>query len=147
LTSIIPTLSNGHVFVACTAVIAVLAEFLIIFLGAIPYSAGQVVLELNIVAYVSMVLLGLMVASLMALMFWKLRLPDLPRAPETLGAVVSYVADTRMLGDFEGYEYLDDRDMGARLTMTGKKYVYGKMHGSDGQERYLVDEDTKMGWQ
>lgn len=93
-----------------------------------------------------MALLGLMALSIIALMFWKRRLPDLPRPPDTLGAVVSYVADARMLDDFEGFEYLDDRDMGARLRASGKKYVYEKRHGSDGQERYLVDEDTQLGW-
>jgi hypothetical protein len=144
LTSIFPMLFKGHIFAASMAVIAVLSDIMIIFLGAVPYSSGQIFLELQIASYASMGTLGIMIIGVISLIAWKRRLPDLPRAPDTIAAVVSYVADSRMLDDFEGFEYLDDREMNSRLTGTGKRYVYGKRPGSDGQLRYLVDEDTQL---
>jgi len=145
LTSIFPMLFKGHFFAATMAFIAVLSELLIIFLGAVPYSPGQVLMELLIASYVCMAVLGIMALGIIALIFWRRRLPELPRAPDTIAAVASYVADSRMLDDFEGCEYVDDREMAERVG-AGKRYVYGKRVGSDGQRRYLVDEDTQLGY-
>ena len=139
-------LFKGHLFVAFMAVIAVLSELLIIFLGAVPYSAAQMIIQVKIAAFSCCGILGVMLLGVVLLVLWKRRLPDLPRAPDTLAAVISYVADSRMLDDFQGFEYLDDREMTSRLASTGKRYVYGKRPGSDGQSRYLVDEDTQLAY-
>ena len=88
-----------------------------------------------------MAILGLMVVAAIALMIWKRRLPDLPRAPDTIAAVVSYVSESKMLEDFEGLEYADDRELYQRVATTGKRYVYGKKLATDGVDRYLVDEE------
>jgi hypothetical protein len=144
LTSIFPMLFKGYFFAACMAFIAVLSECMILFLGAIPYSAGQILTEIKVVTFASLGIIGVMVIGVVLLIVWKRSLPDLPRAPDTIAAVVSYVADSRMLDDFEGFEYLDDREMNSRLAVTGKRYVYGKRPGSDGRSRYLVDEDTQL---
>lgn len=144
LTSILPMLFKGHIFVACMAFIAVLADCMILFLGNIPFSAGQILTEIKVASFSCMGILGIMVVGVVFLIVWKRRLPDLPRAPDTIAAVVSYVADSRMLDDFEGFEYLDDRDMTSRLAVTGKRYVYAKRPGSDGRSRYMVDQDTQL---
>jgi hypothetical protein len=83
-----------------------------------------------------------MVIAVIALIIWKRRLPYLPRAPDTVAAVLSYISDSRMLGDFEGCEYLNDRDLGNHIVGLGKRYVYSKLPGSDGQLRYLIDGDS-----
>jgi hypothetical protein len=124
------------------AFVAELADILIIFLAVVPYSAGEVFLELLIACYVSMAVLSLMVVAVIALIIWKRRLPDLPRAPNTVAAVLSYICDSTMLGDFEGCEYLNDRDLGNHIAGLGKKYVYSKLPGSDGQSRYRIDGDS-----
>ncbi len=117
-------------------VVAVLAELLIISLGAVPFSAGQTYKELLVASYASMGILGLMIPTTIALMIWKKRLPDLPRAPDTIAAVVSYVSESKMLEDFEGLEYADDRELYQRVATSGKRYVYGKKLATDGIERY-----------
>jgi hypothetical protein len=142
LTSIFPMLSKRHFLAATMAFVAELADILIIFLAVVPYSAGEVFLELLIACYVSMAVLSLMVIAVIALIIWKRRLPDLPLAPDTVAAVLSYISDSRMLSDFEGCEYLNDRDLGNRIAGLGKRYVYGKRPGSDRQSRYLIDEDS-----
>jgi hypothetical protein len=145
-TSIFPMLFKGHFFSAWMSLITVGSEVLIIFLGSVPFSAGRIRTELFVSTYASFALLSLMAVGVVSLIIWKRRMPDLPRAPETIAAVVSYVADSRMLDDFEGFEYCDDAEMKARLDSTGKRYVYGKRLGSDGQSRYLVDEDTQLNY-
>ncbi|KAF2674646.1 hypothetical protein BT63DRAFT_435720 [Microthyrium microscopicum] len=144
LTSIFPMLFKSHYFASFIACIAVLAELLVIFLGAVPFAPGQFYEELLMACYTSMALLGLMVVSVVIMIIWKRRMPDLPRAPDTVSAVMTYVADSRMLDDFEGAEYCDDNELRNRIGGRGKRYVYGKRPGSDGQSRYLVDEESTL---
>ena len=126
------------------AIIAVLAEFLIIFLGAVPFASGQVFMELLVASFSSIAMLSIMSLGVVALIIWKSRLPKLPRAPDTIAAIASYVADSKMLDDFEGCEYLGNRDLFNRIAGLGKRYTYGKRPGSDGQSRYLIDEDSQL---
>jgi hypothetical protein len=139
-------LLKGYYFSSLMSLITVASEILIIFLGSVPLSAGRIHAELYVATYASFALLSIMFAGVVALVIWKRRMPDLPRAPDTIAAVTSYVADSRMLDDFEGFEYCDDNEMRSRLDTTGKRYVYGKRLGSDGQSRYLVDEDTQLNY-
>lgn len=122
------------------AFVAVVAEILVIFLGAVPYAPGQVYVELLVSAYMSMALLGLMIIAIITLIFWKRNLPDLPRAPDTVAAMITYVSESKMQEDFETAEWCDDRELSGRIVALGKRYVYGKLAGSDGEYRHLVDE-------
>jgi hypothetical protein len=140
-TAVFHMLFRRHYFASFMAVVAVLADPLIIFLGMIPFQAGEIHLEMIISSYASMSILGLQAIAIMALMVWKRRLPDLPRAPDTVVAVVSYVSDAKMLENFEGLEYADDRELFQQIAGSGKRYTYGKKPGTDGVNRYLVDEE------
>lgn len=144
LTSIFPMLFKGYFLATAMAIIAVFADILIIFLGAVPFASGQVYMELLVASYTSLAILGIMVLGLVTLFLWKRVLPHLPRTPDTIAAVASYLADSRMLDDFEGCEYLGNRELSNRIAGLGKRYVYGKWPGSDGQSRYLIDEDTQL---
>jgi len=144
LTSIFPMLFKGYFVAASMAIIAVLADILIIFLGAVPFTSGQVFMELLVASYSSMAILGIMILGLVALFIWKRLLPHLPRTPDTIAAVTSYIADSRMLDDFEGCEYLSNHELSNRIAGLGKRYVYGRWPGSDGHPRYLIDEDSQL---
>ena len=137
-------LFKGYFVATAMAIIAVLADALILFLGAVPFTSGEIFMELLVASFSSMAILGIMILGLVALFVWKRRLPNLPRSPDTIAAVASYVADSRMLEDFEGCEYLDNRQLFNRIAGLGKRYVYGKSLGSDGQSRYLIDEDSQL---
>jgi hypothetical protein len=145
LTSVLPMLLKGYYVGALTALMAVLSDVLIIFLGAVPLSPGQDPLELLVATYTCFAVLGAMVVSVGVMIYWKHGLPDLARAPDTIISVMSYVAHSgRLLEKMEGMEYLDDRDLAGRINRLGKKYVYGKGLATDGTYRHLVDEEMKM---
>jgi hypothetical protein len=135
-------LFNRHFFAAAISSVAVLAELLVVMLGAVPYAASQIHLELVVASYSTMIGLGIMAAAAIALIVWRVRGPDLPRAPNTLAGVVSYVSDSRMVEDFEGCEYMDDTELNGKLGRLGKTYGFGRRPGSDGEQRHLVDEET-----
>jgi hypothetical protein len=135
---------HRHFLAAGLAFTAILADILIVSLAGVPYSPGQIWLELLICSYTSMAILGIMVLSIIALLVWRRKSPDLPRAPDTLLGVISYIADSKMLDDFEGTEVLKDKDIENRINGLGKRYGYGCMVGMDGQTRRMVDEEFKL---
>lgn len=143
-TALFGMLYDRHFFAACLAFTAILADVLVISLAGVPYSPGQIYTELLVCSYTSMAILGIMILSIVALLFWRRSTPDLPRAPDTLMAVMSYVADAKMLDDFDGLESCSGREVEDAVRGLGKRYGYGRFVGMDGQKRLMVDEEFKI---
>ena len=143
-TAIFGMLYHKHVFAASLAFTAILADVLVVSLAGVPYSPGQIWMELIVCSYLSMAVLGVMIIATLALLVWRRRSPDLPRAPDTLLGVISYLADSNMLEDFEGLENVEKREMDDRIMGLGKRYGYGKNMGMDGQKRFMVDEEDRL---
>jgi hypothetical protein len=137
-------LAQGYFFSASVAFAATLAEILVVVLAAIPYSPGEIFLELFICTYTSIGILSLMVIVLVGLMFWRSRLPYLPRTPDTLGGVISYLCASRMLDDFDCSSGLGSRELEKRIVGLGKRYTYGEYVGVDGQVRWMIEESTAL---
>jgi hypothetical protein len=143
-TAFFAMLYHKHFFAAIIALTAIFADLLVISLAGVPYSPGQIWLELLVCSYASMAILGIMILSLVALLVWRRKSPDLPRAPDTLMGVMSYVADARMLDDFEGVDGLKSGEVEDRVVGLGKRYGYGRFVGMDGQSRLMVDEEFRL---
>ena len=135
-------LAQGHVFSASMALVGLLSEVLVVVLAAIPYSPGEIFLELIVCSYTSIGILSLMFLVLISLVFWKRRLPYLPRPPDTLGSVISYICASRMLADFDQCTGLGNRELKRRIAGMGNRYTYGKYVGLDGQLRWMIEEST-----
>jgi hypothetical protein len=135
---------SGHLFAASIALIAVLSDILTVALSVVPYSPGQIYLELLVSSYMSMAILALMVVAIISLLLWRWRwqgMLDLPRRPETLAAVISYVCASRMLDDFEGLECLDGGQRDQQIVGMRKRYGYGRRRCVDGVVRWAIDEN------
>lgn len=143
-TAFIPTLLRGHVFASVIAFVTILAEILVVLVASIPYMPGQIHLEFLLSSFTTMTILGIMLVAILALMRWKWRAPAMPRTPDTIAAVVSYVSESRMLEDLEGCEFLDTQELDNRVRGRGKRYHFGKRLGRDGEERWVVDEETSL---
>jgi hypothetical protein len=143
-TAFVISFAQGYIFSASIAFIAILAEILVVVLAAIPYSPGKIFLELLICTYTSIGILSLMVIVLISLVFWRRKLPYLPRMPDTLGGVISYLCDSHMLDDFDECKELGNRELEKMITRFGKKYRYGKYTGVDGQVRWMIEEGTVL---
>jgi hypothetical protein len=137
-------LYHRHFFAASFALVAILAEILVITLASVPYSPGQIHLELLVCSYTSMGVLALMIMAIVALMLWRRNMPDLPRTPDTVLGVMSYLADSRMLDDFDGCEMLSNKEADDRVNGLGKRYGYGRFVGVDGQVKWMVDEENSV---
>lgn len=77
-------------------------------------------------------------------MVWRKKTPDLPRALDTILGAISYVADSKMLDDFQGCELLTSKETRNWGSGLGKRYGYGRFVGADGQTRWMVDEEMNF---
>ena len=135
-------LAQGYIFGASMAFISFLSEILVVVLAAIPYSPGEIFFEFITCTYTSIGILSGMLLVLICLVFWRRQLPYVPRPPDTLGGVISYICDSRMLDTFDGYTELGNGEMARRISRLGKKYTYGEYEGVDGHVRWMIEESS-----
>jgi len=135
------SLVNGHFFAVLIAFTTFLADILTITLAVIPYSPNEIYLELLICAYTSMAILSLMVLVILGLLFWKRKLRDMPRKPDTLAGVMSYLCDSHLLMDFEGCDTITGAELDKRIGRSGKRYEFGQFVGVSGKQRWMIEEE------
>jgi hypothetical protein len=87
-----------------------------------------------------MAILSLMVLVIMGLLFWKRKLKDMPRKPDTLAGVMSYLCDSHFLVDFESCGRLMGGELEKRIGRAGKRYEFGRFVGVDGKRRWMVEQ-------
>jgi hypothetical protein len=140
ITAIVPLARMGYAvpaFVACTTL---LAEFLVVALAGLPYRPGQLRGEFLFCGVAAMVILVLMLVCLVMVVRWRKKLPTLPRRPDSVAAVMTYVAGTNMARDLEGMEGMKQKEKDQRIERLGKRYAYGIRVDQDGRKRFVVDE-------
>jgi Protein of unknown function (DUF3433) len=140
ITAIIPLAYRRHFFASFVAFITFLSIFIPTTLSGIPFSPNQIDDELYICAYSSMIVLAIMALTIVALVIWRFKLPYLPRRPDSVAAIMSYICASRMVEDFEGSECLSTGMMQKRVEGLKKRYHYGSLIGVDGARRWAVDE-------
>lgn len=82
-----------------------------------------------------------MLVMLLVVNLWREgRVPNLPRKPNNIAAVMTYTIDSRMNADFEGLERVKVEERDIAINRLGKRYRYGERRCTDGKERWVVDE-------
>ncbi len=140
LTAFVPLLRRQHLAAASVAAVGIVAEFLIIFLSGLPYRPGQLRSEFLICGIASLAILFLMVVQLLFVNLWRRQLPHLPRRPDSIGAVMTYIAGTHMVRDFGGLEEASVKDRNRAIRQMNKTYAYGWRKEDNGRFRWVVDE-------
>jgi hypothetical protein len=143
ITSFLPMLRNRHLVPATVAFVAILSEFLVITLSGLPYRPGQLQSEFFFCAISSLVILIFMLGIVVVINIWRRFLPHLPRKPDSVANVLSYVVGSRMCDDFEGLERVKVSDRDKAIRAQAKRYGYGKRAEVDANgetiERWVVD--------
>ena len=125
---------------ASVAFIGLAAEFLIVALSGLPYRPGQQKGEFLFWCILSLSILTIMVVQLIFMAFWRRSLPQLQRSPESIAAVMTYVAGTSMSRDFEEFSQMTTKERDAAVKSLGKEYAYGWRREEGGRVRWVVDE-------
>lgn len=139
LTAFFPLLWHCHYTPALVALIGLVAELLIVALSGLPYRPGQSQGECLFWGIASLAILTIMIAQLIIIALWRRKLPHLPRAPESIAAVMSYVAGTSMTRDFNGLEQLKRQERDRAIRDLEKSYAYWWRREEDGRIRWVVD--------
>jgi hypothetical protein len=139
LTAFFPLLWHCHYTPAMVAFIGLIAELLIVALSGLPYRTGQSRGEFLFWGITCLAILTIMIIQLIILAIWRRKLPHLPRAPESIAAVMTYVAGTSMTRDFNGLEQLKRKERDRAIRDLEKSYAYWWRREEDGRVRWVVD--------
>jgi hypothetical protein len=127
-------LRHGYVFAGIVSAIAVLSDVLVIMAAVIPYSPGRFWIEFRVSSYLCMGTLAAIIIATMVYLYW-MHGVEMPRKPDTLAGVISYVCASRLLDDVD--------ECGERteeaLRKNGVRYMYGMFKGTDGVGRWMID--------
>ncbi|KAJ0333069.1 hypothetical protein COL922a_011115 [Colletotrichum nupharicola] len=122
---------EGNIILMLAAFMSILAEFLPILFANVPYNLTQTLKSHNVCATISLTILALMLASMVASLF--IKWPELPVDPRSIAAALYYVAESRMLEDFGGLSKLDSEEREKKVKELGRRYFYGGLTGSNGK--------------
>ena len=140
ISTTIRTLHHRYFSTAAITAVTFLGEGLNIVISGIPYAKGETLMQFSVSMYMSIGILGTMIVAIGFLILSRIREPRIPRRPDTLGAVMSYLSGSRILDDYEGMECLDERTRHGHLRLMGKKYEFKEMIRRDGKFGWAVDE-------
>ncbi|KAJ0338999.1 hypothetical protein KNSL1_012206 [Colletotrichum chrysophilum] len=122
---------ESNIILMLAAFMSILAEFLPILFANVPYNLTQTLKSHNVCATISLTILALMLASMVASLF--IKWPELPVDPRSIAGALYYVAESRMLEDFEGLSKLDSEEREKKVKELGRRYFYGGLTGSNGK--------------
>ncbi|KAI8270192.1 hypothetical protein K4K58_011593 [Colletotrichum sp. SAR11_239] len=122
---------EGNIILMLAAFMSILAEFLPILFANVPYNLTQTLKSHNVCATISLTILALMLASMVASLF--IKWPELPVDPRSIAGALYYVAESRMLEDFEGLSKLDSEEREKKVKELGRRYFYGGLTGINGK--------------
>jgi len=142
LLAIIPSLRRGDWMTSLTATLATASELLSIVLARVPCGSGEIADEAKVCLYVAIGVLAVMALALPGVAWWRMHAVTLPISPESIAAVLSYVAGGVLMEEVNSeseHEYVghegeksDVRVMNWCLRTDVDKY---------GTTRWLVGED------
>ncbi|KAK1823265.1 hypothetical protein LTR12_002338 [Friedmanniomyces endolithicus] len=131
---------NRYFLVAIITFVTLTAEGLNIVISGVPYATGQTWTQFLVSIYMSLGILGLMVVVFVLVILSRRREPKMPRKPDTVGAVMSYLSTSKMLHGFEGVDWQDGEERDRRIRLVGKRYTFLQRRREDGKEAWSVDE-------
>ncbi|RYP87864.1 hypothetical protein DL769_000456 [Monosporascus sp. CRB-8-3] len=124
-------------FLAVVALTSVLSELLPVLLAEIPFRVSQTYLVHLVTTWSAVGILCIMLLVLVSSFF--VRWPHMPLDPTTVAGAMYYVADSWMLGGFDGLGTLGPKDRDRRVVELGLKYRFGRMTGVSGETKVGVD--------
>jgi hypothetical protein len=117
-----------YIFPAAFSATAILADILVILAPVIPFAPARMRVEFLVSAFTCMGILALMLIAVTGYIFWRRR-AMVPRTPDTLANVMSYLIGSREMCSMELGEWRR-KDL---------RYTYGKSKGIDGFSRWTID--------
>ena len=93
---------------------------------------------------ITFVLLALYIFTLILVMLFRRHRYSGPRMPISLGSLIPWIAQSKMLMDFEGTHHLSSDLQDEYLESLGKKYGFGWFCGRDGKLRLGIEQEPLL---
>lgn len=87
-----------------------------------------------------MSILIMMFLASIGLLISRLRTSYIPRRPDTLGPVMSYLAGGQLPYEFEGTDHFTEHERDSRIQMKRKKYRLSETKTASGTWSWTIDE-------
>ena len=143
MTTLFASLWRRHFFVALAALMALLAEVLIVALAGVPFDSGQLHRGFIVSAWLST---SIMIVMLVALFVMYLRpgKSSLPRSPDTIASLATYLCHSSLLADFADFAKMDRKTRNAEVARMRRTYCLTRttVEDEDGAVRYQIDYDS-----
>ncbi|KAK5725073.1 hypothetical protein LTR17_013272 [Elasticomyces elasticus] len=140
----VSALLNRYFLIAIITFTTLTAEALNIVVSGVPYATGQTWMQFLVSIYMSMSILGFMIIVSVVVIIMRYREPKMPRKPDHIAAVMSYLSSSRLLHDFEGVDWQDGEDRDRRIQLVGKRYTFEQRRRDDGKHAWTVDEVMEL---
>src|SRR5579862_3249292 len=141
ITALTTAVLRARFHLAVLAFNALLSEALIVSLSRIPFRGDSIYIAYVASSRLITAIVPFMLVTLMWVALRRRLTVDLPRRPDTIAAVLSYLCGSSMLRDFQGLSTVDGQTRDGVVVKMGKRYKLGKIVGVDGVERAGIDED------
>lgn len=143
LSSTWTSLRNGYILVTVVTLVTLLAEALNLAISGVPYATGQTRQQFFVSTYISLAVLAIMIITSTLVIIFRFREPRIPRKPDTLGAVMSYMSGSRMLDDLAGMDNAEGFARDWSILQSRKRYEFKEAFRIDGKVAWKVDETSK----
>lgn len=141
--TLLSSIWHGQFFVGLGAFCLILSEVLIITLSGIPFNKGQLYVAYRISFWLSVAIMAFMLLATLIL-YLRPRGPDLPRSPNTIAAILSYLCGSHLLESFADLATVDERTRHRRVEALARRYVLAKRPNVDQVVRWSIDYDTRV---
>jgi hypothetical protein len=128
---------------------AILSDINIIAVSGVLFTVAQTETAYYWSNITALVCMSILTITLAVTMIWWRRnttVAAMPRMPETISAVLSYICTSRMAADFAawGMENLPEHERDELIVGKGRRYRFAKLLGEDGLVRWTVDYDEDV---
>lgn len=140
---------DGMWFEALIELTAILSDLNIIAVSGVLLTYSQTKVAYQWSSITALTTTSIMTAVLLLTVIWWRRteaVRSLPRTPETVAAVLSYLCISQMAMDLAatGMEHLSKEERDEIIISKNRRYRFGLMVGEDGKMRHCVDYDIAV---
>ena len=126
--------------------IAILSDLNIIAVSGVLMNFAQTGNSQAFSTITSLIITGIMNVMILVIVFWWKRTPEvrtLPRKPETIGVVLSYLCGSTWAKDIAqmALESCSEEQRDEIILSKGLRYKFSKVIGEDERERWCIDYD------
>lgn len=144
IAAVFHSLVRGNLFQTMVALMSSLSGILMIAIPGVPFQETQLYIAFLVSIYVSIGILGLMVITNIGVFFWRRGNPAMPRNPDTLANIASYLCSSHMIPEMSKLSTISQTGLNQSIKLGGHKYWFARGIGMDERVRWMIDDDQEL---